>query len=243
MTGLENRIYLGNITGIVESRATLTVIDPGYRKSMVKKIGDLSASTGKDVGQLIFTHMHSDHVHNASSFPKVTRFSPSCFEAEESSIDLDNVKYDIYKTPGHTTSGDISVLVKGVVFVGDLVNRVHIPLICDADSYLASLDRIAGLDFKYMFSAHGGLLTREEGLEAVRKMSFYVGHAKQLLSERVNPDKKAICEIYNVLLTEAGFTPEQILDKQTKKDSNDRTHFSYFVSMFKNILRATPERV
>ncbi len=241
---LTDKVWVKSTAGVVEGPESLIVIDPGYNKEIVSDINDLCITLRKPVKHLVYTHLHLDHTLNERYFKGTQHVAPPSFDnvkKDNVSIDLNGACLNVYKTPGHCESGDISVLVDDVLFTGDMINKNHVPLVFDYGAFISSLGKIGSIDFKKAYSAHSGIFSREMSLDAVKKMIFYIKRARQLVAA-VGPRIKGkdYLEIYLSLLSEAGFSREEIDEKLSTKDRNKLTHYDYFRGLLSALSKSIP---
>jgi glyoxylase-like metal-dependent hydrolase (beta-lactamase superfamily II) len=209
---VEKDVLVGDITGIVAGREYLHVIDPGGRKVEFEAIQRVEGVSGKRVGYVFLTHEHNDHAPNAKRFEPLEVLRPSDL-ARETEREIDGKAYRFLPTPGHCSKGDQSILVDGVLFVGDMVNLVGITPIEDDEDFVRSMEKLAKLDFRKAFSAHGGLLSREEAVSAAKKMAKGVRRARELVRDAAALDDAACRTIYWELTGRADFHPGNPLMK------------------------------
>jgi hydroxyacylglutathione hydrolase len=185
------------------------IIDPGHEVTpyfhepafeMLNTEIDKDGLKTADIGLLILTHAHPDHIESAARFKSQSRAliamhkddeqmyemfsgSPVDVHLEEGELKLDKPllsKLEIIKTPGHSP-GHISVYwpAEKALAVGDVIffhntGRVDLP---GGDPILLkkSIDRLSKLDVEYLLCGHPyenpGVI---RGKEAVRKNFEFV---------------------------------------------------------------------
>ena len=172
------RVNLGFVSAYVLVRGnTAAVVDTGVAGSE-RQIGqtlvDLGLNWG-DVDHVVLTHLHPDHAGSVGPvMDSATSATAYAGEADIASIDApraitavgdgdDVFGMQVISTPGHTL-GHISILdaETGLLVVGDAMNRTVGPLAgsnpertADASAAVASVEKLAGLDFDTAVFGHG----------------------------------------------------------------------------------------
>ncbi|GEM_PF-6695085 len=241
---LGNRVWVENTAGVIEGPESLVVIDPGTKKQVVSDINDLCIDLKKPVKHLFYTHLHLDHTYNGRFFKGAKYLAPSSFdnfEQDDIPFELAGVPISVHKTPGHCELGDVSVLVDEILFTGDMINKRHVPLTEDHETFLASLAKIGSIDFKKAYGAHSGVFSRELALNAVEKMAFYINRGRQLVAAYGPRIKGAqYMQIYLILLKEAGLSRDEIDERLSHRDRNKLTHYDYFIGLLDTLSKSIP---
>jgi hydroxyacylglutathione hydrolase len=180
------------------------LIDPGHiitpyiHEKAYEKLAKAITQDGliqEDIGLIIFTHAHPDHIEAAKKFkekshallalhkddePVYRVFTEDKIDLylEEGELKYDNLvreKLEIYHTPGHSP-GEVSIYwpAKKAVVVGDVIfyqttGRVDLPG-GNGNLLMASIDKLSKLDVEYLLCGHPyghpGVI---KGKEAVKK--------------------------------------------------------------------------
>ncbi len=172
----------GTNTYVIGSAAEVAVLDPGpiieeHRQAILRAIG------GRRVVAVAVTHSHPDHAPLANPLaaqcdaPAVGHspgpdFSPDVRLADLGTLQVGELEMIAIHTPGHT-SDHLCYVVDDVLFSGDHIMGGSTVVIEDAAAYLASLERLAGMDLRFCHPGHGPDLP-----DAAQTIEEYIAHRR-----------------------------------------------------------------
>ena len=109
--------YLEENCYLIENNNKLLVVDPGDEAEKIKShIGNL------DIEAILITHSHFDHIGALKDLLAVDNYLVINSNTKESQIELPNFKFEIIKTPGHSSDSVSYYFPKEkMIFVGDFI--------------------------------------------------------------------------------------------------------------------------
>ncbi len=164
------------------------LIDPGHtvtpylHEKAYEKLTNSIVQDGlkvEDIGLIIFTHAHPDHIESAPKFKEKSQALIALhkddeqiykmfgggevdFYLEEGQLKYENLiseKLEVYHTPGHST-GEVSIYwpAKKALAVGDVIfyhntGRVDLPG-GDPNLLKSSIDKLSELDVEFLLCGH-----------------------------------------------------------------------------------------
>jgi glyoxylase-like metal-dependent hydrolase (beta-lactamase superfamily II) len=141
----------------------------------------------EEINTVLVTHPHYDHVDNLSKI--VEKFSPEIYafesenlkvEAERYSdgdtVEVEGVEFNVFHTPGHKDdSVCLYVESEKVLFTGDLIfpdggfGRTDLAE-GDRDKLIESIEKVAELDVREMYTGHGPAVTEDANEQIGRSL-------------------------------------------------------------------------
>lgn len=172
----------GTNTYVIGSEAEVAILDPGpiieeHRQAILRAV------SGRNVVAVAVTHSHPDHAPLANPLAEACGapavgyapgpgFSPDLVLGDLDSVQVGAIELTALHTPGHT-SDHLCYLVDDVLFSGDHIMGGSTVVIEDAAAYMASLERLAGMDLGLCHPGHGPDLP-----EARQTIEDYIAHRR-----------------------------------------------------------------
>ncbi len=157
----------GTNTYLIVSQDEVLVIDPGpiiddHRETILKELHDR-----QPVGVLV-THTHPDHAPMANPLAKSLgvpaygysngpEFDPDRNLRDGDRVTVGTAELRVYHTPGHSDD-HLCFLLDEVLFTGDHIMGGSTVIVDDMSRYLASLERLKGLEISRLYPGHGELM-------------------------------------------------------------------------------------
>lgn len=170
----------GTNTYVISSAGKAVVLDPGpvidtHIAATERALG------GLDPHAVIVTHTHPDHAPAANlmgerlgvdvlGFAPGPDFEPTRTLSDGDVVTVGDVEVVAVHTPGHTTD-HLCYSIADVVFTGDHIMGGSTVIIEDAAAYMASLQRVAGLQPAHLYPGHG-----PEMPDATNAVAAYIEH-------------------------------------------------------------------
>jgi hydroxyacylglutathione hydrolase len=125
--------HFGSIVYLIQLPKENILIDTSSKENafeLIQSLKELNLKP-KDIGIIIFTHGHYDHVENVGLFPNAKIYGnfTKIINLNHAQTEIKNIlpiekqpikEFKIFKTPGHT-QGDIIILYKNILFSGDVI--------------------------------------------------------------------------------------------------------------------------
>ena len=172
----------GTNTYVIGSGGEVVILDPGpviddHRRAILDAVGE------RTVVGVAVTHTHPDHAPLANPLaaevdaPAIgygpgLDFSPDIRLDDLGTFDVGVLRLTAIHTPGHTAD-HLCYLVDDVLFSGDHIMGGSTVVIEDAAAYLASLERLAGMDLRFCHPGHGPDLA-----DAAATIDDYIAHRR-----------------------------------------------------------------
>lgn len=172
----------GTNTYLIGSATEVAILDPGpiieeHRQAIVQAVGD------RKVVAVAVTHTHPDHAPLANPLAEELGapalghspgpgFSPDVQLADLAMLQVGDFQLTAIHTPGHTAD-HLCYVVDDVLFSGDHIMGGSTVVIEDAAAYLASLERLAGMDLRFCHPGHGPDLP-----DAAATIQEYIAHRR-----------------------------------------------------------------
>lgn len=164
---------LGTNSYVVASAGQAVIIDPGPTiASHMDAIREEVA--GYKVSAILVTHTHPDHAPAANPLaaefgvPAYGRdpgpaFKPDVRVADGHVVTFGDLSAQAVFTPGHTPD-HTCFLIDRVLFSGDHIMGGSTVVVEDMVDYMASLERLSGLDIDVMYPGHGPVMKDPAGV-------------------------------------------------------------------------------
>lgn len=147
---------------ICELDNNVLVIDPGNDYLKIKE-----KLNNKNVVGILITHYHPDHIGALEELKNDYNANIYDFKLEEKEYIIDNIKFNIIKTPGHTSDSvtfyfkDDNLMFTGDFIFKDTIGRTDLPT-GDMNTMLKSIDMIKKYDPSIkLYPGHGEDTTLE----------------------------------------------------------------------------------
>jgi glyoxylase-like metal-dependent hydrolase (beta-lactamase superfamily II) len=179
----------GTNTWLLESGGELVVIDPGpeisvHADAIVERVGE------RLVAAVLVTHTHPDHAPLANPLARHfgvaalghapgPRFIPDRLLADGATVALPGAEIEVVHTPGHSDD-HLCFRVGKVLFTGDHIMGGSSVMVEKMAPYLASLERLRGLDLDELYPGHGEIIERPGEV-----IDWYLAHRRQREEEIV----------------------------------------------------------
>lgn len=177
----------GTNSYVVGDEAGVAVVDPGPVDELHRR-RILEAVAGRPVTAVVVTHAHSDHAPLAN--PLATQlgapafgyaagpdFDPDVAVEDGGELPAGGARLIALHTPGH--SPDHLCLRAGtVLFTGDHILGGSSAMVEDVVAYLASLERLRGLELTRLYPGHGPEIERP-----AETIEWYIAHRRERETE------------------------------------------------------------
>lgn len=161
------------------------VVDPGPDDAgHVGQILDRARAAGQQIGLILVTHAHGDHIGGARALARASGAPVSQWRAGDRPLQdgqvvtLDGLRLRALHTPGHAPDHvvfhweDRRMLFSGDLILGSGTVMITPPAGSMID-YLRSLDRIARLDLAVIAPGHGPLIS-----DPAARVAEYIAHRR-----------------------------------------------------------------
>ena len=218
-------VYVPNVY-LVIGENQVAFIDTAYGKDLeVEAQIELWGSQGMgEVGGIVLTHRHPDHIGGAGRLQKVTGGTIISSDVEEGPINLAAKDFQVGRavddgdtlglggatlefihTPGHTM-GSICVYYReeGILFTGDTIlgsgSTVVSPDHGDMGSYIQSLGKLLEYEARLIAPGHGPVINQPQA--KIRELIQHRSDREQQVLQLVREGRRTIEELFQAIYPE-----------------------------------------
>ena len=189
----------GTNTWLLESGEDLVIIDPGPLSDQHLS-AIVAATAGRSVSSVLVTHGHSDHAPLANPLAKELEvpaygyspgpgFKPDLRLSEGSTLQVGEATIEVIYTPGHSDD-HLCFVVGRILFTGDHIMGGSSVMVEDMSHYLASLERLQGMQLERLYPGHGPEMDQPQEV-----ISWYIAHRMQREQEVLDAFAKGFTEV------------------------------------------------
>lgn len=154
----------GTNTYVLRESGRALIVDPGPIENG-HELPLLEATDADEVVGVLVTHSHPDHAPLANPIGKTLgvpvyghspgpQFDPDLLLADGDLVSLGESGVEVVHTPGHAND-HLCFLVGDLLFTGDHIMGGSTVVVEDMLAYLASLQRLAGMQIRRLLPGHG----------------------------------------------------------------------------------------